>query len=211
MHISFDFDYTLAESSEGTVVCANHALVELGYALPPPEAIRRTIGFSLEKTFRVLTGDTSEARAAEFKALFFTHADEEMLQHIHLYPDVPLVLDRLKRDGHYVSIVSTKLKYRIEDALRRDGLLHHIDDIVGGACVSQNKPHPESLLLACGRSGHDHNHTVYVGDSVSDGACARHAGVPFIAVLTGTTDEADLRSFEPRHVLSSVGDLVSVL
>ena len=210
MHVSFDFDYTLAESSEGTVVCANYALGQLGYPIPDPENIRKTIGFSLEKTFGVLTGEEDPAQAARFKTLFFAHADKEMLQHIHLYPDVPEMLHTLKQRGHYISIVSTKLKYRIEDALTRDGLRHLVDEVIGGACVTNNKPDPEPLLLALERSGVTAHETVYVGDSVSDGECAQRAGVPFVAVLTGTTTEQELQAFAPRHVLERVGAVVSI-
>ena len=211
MHVSFDFDYTLANSSEGTVVCATYALEQLGLTVPAPQAIRETVGFSLEKTFKILTGDESEETAADFKRLFFAHADEVMLDHIHLYPDVPDLLRQLKSDEHYVSIVSTKLKYRIEDALMRDGLRHLVDDIVGGACVTRNKPDPEPLLLATDRSGIQLEDTVYVGDSVSDGECAQRAGVAFIAVLTGTTSEETLQTYEPRNVLKHVGEVVGAI
>ncbi len=207
MHVSFDFDYTLAESSEGTVVCALYALGEMGYALPTSDAIRRTIGFSLEKTFRILTDDTNEDAAARFKKLFFAHADDVMLGHIHLYPEVPELLRRLKEEKHYVSIVSTKLKYRIEAALQRDQLFDLVDDIVGGGCVVNNKPHPEPLLLACQRSNVPATQTVYVGDSVSDGECAQRADVTFVAVLTGTTTAEELQEYDPTIILSNVGDL----
>ena len=207
LHVSFDFDYTLADSSEGTVVCASYALEQLGLTVPKAQAIRETVGFNLEKTFRVLTGDEDQDTAAEFKRLFFAHADEVMLDHIHLYAGVPELLETLKSENHYVSIVSTKLKYRIEDALARDGLLHHVDDIVGGACVAQNKPHPEPLLLAISRSCITREKTFYVGDSVSDGECAQRADVPFIAVLTGTTPEEVLLGFEPRYVFDKVSEL----
>lgn len=211
MHVSFDFDYTLANSSEGTVVCASYALDKLGLAIPAPQAIRETVGFNLEKTYRVLTNDENEEAAAEFKRLFFAHADNVMLDHIHLYPDVPELLKTLKSDGHYVSIVSTKLKHRIDDALTRDGLRHLVDDIVGGGCVEKNKPDPESLFLAAGRSDIALEETVYVGDSISDGECAQRANVAFIAVLTGTTSNEVLKGYEPRHVFNRVGEITSVI
>lgn len=187
MHISFDFDYTLADSSDGTVACATYALSRMRLPVPAPETIRRTVGLSLERTFFALTARKSQGEASRFKSLFFDHADEVMLDHIRLFPGVPGLLNSLKAKGHYVSIVSTKLKVRIEQALIRDGLRKTVDDIVGGSCVVENKPHPESLLLACKRSGIAPEATVYVGDSVSDGGCAQAAGVPFIAVLSGKT------------------------
>lgn len=210
MHISFDFDYTLADSSEGTVACATYALSRMDLPVPAPETIRRTVGLSLERTFLALTARESLDEALRFKSLFFEHADEVMLDHIRLFPGVPSLLNSLKGKGHYVSIVSTKLKIRIEQALTRDGLRNQVDDIVGGGCVDENKPHPEGLLLACERSGIARQATVYVGDSVSDGGCARAAGVPFIAVLSGKTGERELRRFQPLSVIQRVVDIDSL-
>lgn len=211
MHLSFDFDYTLADSSDGTVACATYALGRMNLTAPEPERIRHTVGLSLERTYVALTSRDNVEEAARFKSLFFEHADEVMLDHIRLFRGVPTLLNSLKDKGHYVSIVSTKLKIRIEQALTRDGLRHAVDDIVGGGCVDENKPHPEGLLLACKRSGIARNATFYVGDSVSDGGCAVAADVPFIAVLSGKTEESELRRFQPKSVLEHVVEIDSLV
>ena len=47
MHYSFDFDYTLADSSSGAILCFNYALEKLGLPEQPESKIRKTIGLSL--------------------------------------------------------------------------------------------------------------------------------------------------------------------
>ena len=60
----FDFDYTLADSSRGIVMCFRHVLERNGYADVTDEAIRRTIGKTLEESFSILTGVTDPDRLA---------------------------------------------------------------------------------------------------------------------------------------------------
>ena len=208
MHISFDFDYTLADSSDGAIACANHALRQLGMQEAEAARIRRTIGLSLVKTYEYLSGgDPGSQEAAQFKQLFLDHADRVMLGHIHLYPGTTDSLRALKRDGHFVSIVSTKRKEHIEDAIVRDGLADLIDLIVGGGCVRNNKPHPESLVRAINDSGHPAGETLYTGDSVSDGECAARAGVRFVGLLSGTTGHAELSKWNPVSILNGIEDI----
>jgi phosphoglycolate phosphatase len=204
MHYSFDFDYTLADSASGTSVCASHALTSLGFTPPPDEVIQKTVGLSLPRTFEVLTGINGTDLGIRFKDAFIKKADEVMLDHITFYEDVPGVLKFLKDEQHHVSVVSTKYRSRIEDALNRDGLSDLVDDIVGGDCVINNKPDPEGLLMAISRSGVPKQETIYIGDSVSDGDCAQRAGVAFIATLSGVTPEEELLRWQPLRVIQSV-------
>ncbi len=55
--VLFDFDFTLADSSEGIVVCMNHALARLGLPPASADAIRRTIGLDLHTALGILAGE----------------------------------------------------------------------------------------------------------------------------------------------------------
>ncbi len=208
MHFSFDFDYTLADSSEGAVECASYALRNVGLPHASAEEIRCTIGLSLEKTFYQLTNiDNNVALTERFKRAFLDRADEVMLEHIKFYEHTPRVLEKLKESGHYTSIVSTKFKARISQSLERDGLAHLVDFVIGGDEVKQNKPHPEGLLIAMETSGIVKQQTIYVGDSESDGECAKRAGVAFVAVMTGKTGRETLSAWSPKAIVSDLSDL----
>ena len=54
----FDFDYTLADSSKGIVMCFRTVLNRHGYKNSSDEDIKRTIGKTLEASFSILTGIT---------------------------------------------------------------------------------------------------------------------------------------------------------
>ena len=54
----FDFDYTLADSSQGIVTCFRHVLNRYGYWNVDDFAIKRTIGKTLIESFSILSGIT---------------------------------------------------------------------------------------------------------------------------------------------------------
>jgi phosphoglycolate phosphatase len=209
LHYAFDFDLTLAESAQGTIRCAQYALERLGFAIPDDTTIRRTIGLDLPSTFKALTQVDDDELAGRFKHLFGLHADEVMLDCIEFFDGVADALSILKQREHYVSIVSTKFGYRIRAALVRDGLDHLVDSVIGGDNVERTKPDPEGLLAVIDMSQVPATDTAYIGDSATDGECARRAGVPFIAVTTGETDRKQLLAFDPVAVLDDISDIVT--
>ena len=63
----FDFDYTLADSSRGIVICFRNVLERHGHTGISDEAIKRTIGKTLEDSFSILSGITAPETLAEYK------------------------------------------------------------------------------------------------------------------------------------------------
>ena len=207
--VVFDFDFTLADSFRGIVECANHALHVMGLPPTTPAEIRRTVGYSLPESLVRLVGEEHSARGREYMRLFVDKADEVMADCTYVYDYVPETVEHLRGLGLRLGIVSTKYRYRIEDVLGREGLLEHFEVIVGGEDVSKFKPDPESLNLALDKLGLPPEAVLYVGDSVVDAEAAMRAGVPFAAVLSGSTPREAFSKFETRMILNSVRDLTS--
>jgi phosphoglycolate phosphatase len=206
--VVFDFDYTLADSSEGAVECINYALSGLGLPTAPAAAVCRTIGHSLPETLARLAGAAHTGRSGEFAGLFIRRADEVMADLTVLYPGVGPTAEALRQRGLKLGIVSTKFRRRIEAVLAREGLRGAFDLIVGGEDVGRHKPDPEGLLQAMGRLGTDTSTTLYVGDSVVDAETARRAGVPFVAVLSGQTGAEEFAAYPVAGVVAGLPELV---
>jgi phosphoglycolate phosphatase len=205
--ILFDFDYTLADSSQGVIDCIGFALRELG--LPPvsDDATCRTIGLSLHDTLVALTGPQPETVRVAFARLFVEQAERVMADKTVLFPGVRGTVARLGERGLMLGIVSTKYRRRIETILGRERLLDPVAVIVGGEDVSRHKPDPESLQLALARLGVRSEEALYVGDSVTDAEAARRAEMPFVAVLSGTTPREAFEGYDVRAVIEHLGDL----
>jgi phosphoglycolate phosphatase len=207
--VIFDFDFTLADSFRGIVLCANHALQVMGLPSTTPDEIRRTVGYSLPESLVRLAGEEHSARGGEYMRLFVEKADEVMADCTYVYDYVPETVEHLRGKGLRLGIVSTKYRYRIEDVLGREGLLEPFEVIVGGEDVSEFKPDPESLNLALDQLGIPPEVALYVGDSVVDAEAAMRAEVPFAAVLSGATSRAAFSDYDARMILDSVRDLTS--
>ena len=151
--VLFDFDFTLADSSEGVVVCMNHALGRLGLPPAPADAIRRTIGLDLPTALGILAGEEWRSREDEFFGHFVRKADEVMVDSTAFLPGAVRVLGVLHGGGYRVGVVTTKYRHRVEDVLERDGLRGVVDVVVGVDDVPRPKPAPDGLLrrLGCWR------------------------------------------------------------
>jgi phosphoglycolate phosphatase len=209
--VLFDFDFTLADSSQGVVQCVNYALNMLGFNVFPEEEINKTIGLTLEHTFKRLKGEKHNDKIEKFKNFFIKKADEIMADFTKLYKETPRVIENLHSKGFKLGIVSTKFRYRIESILRREKLLEYFDVIVGGEDVSSLKPNPMSLLLAVQKLNLTSSEVTYVGDSTIDAETANKANIAFIAVLSGVTPRIGFDQYPVRAILNNISELPLLL
>lgn len=202
--IIFDFDYTLGDSTNGIVLSVNYALEKLKYGAKDTEAIRKTIGLSLKDTFWTLTKTDNMNEAELFSKYFIEKADMVMVENTQLYDGVKEVLSNLKAKGFKIGIVTTKLRYRIEQILDKFNAFNLVDIIIGAEDVKIEKPAPDGLLQVIDRLKLSKEDMLYVGDSLVDAKTAENAQVNFAGVLTGTTtkDEFELHRnvFIGKHV-----------
>ena len=209
--VLFDFDYTLADSSEAIVDCFNFALRELGLLPAPPPLIRRTIGLTLEDSLAAVAGEPWRRHAGEFRRHWRKRSDQVMVARTRLLDGAPAAVETLHDGGLRLGVVSTKYRCRIEEVLDRELLRHRFDLILGGDDVMRHKPDPEGLLLALERLNLSASQAIYVGDSVVDAEAAVAAAVRFVGVLTGVTREAELARWKPLRILPSLAELPPLL
>jgi len=209
--VLFDFDLTLADSTAAVGSCIAHALGRLGFDPVPPEAVRKTIGLSLEATLEDLTGDTDPAIQAQFKELFIQHADRVMVAQTDFLVGALSALADLRTQGLRLAIVSTKYRYRIQAILDRHGAREFFEVVVGGEDTAAHKPDPEGLRQALGALAVNRNQAVYVGDHLVDAQAAMRAGISFVPVLTGATKRDEFLSLPHLSILGSVSELPSFL
>lgn len=205
----FDFDYTLADSSRGITLCFRHVLERNGYAGVTDEAIRRTIGKTLEESFSILTGVTDPDRLAAFKAEYRREADVYMTPNTRLFPETLRVLRTLKERGAKIGIISTKYRFRIHDTMDQHLPADFLDIVVGGEDVSRAKPDPEGLLYAIRQLGVKKKRVLYIGDSIVDAETAQAAGVDFAGVTHGVTTADELAAYPHRRIMDSLTELLA--
>lgn len=204
----FDFDYTLADSSQGIVTCFRNVLNRHGYTRPTDDDIKRTIGKTLEDSFSILSGVTDARQLAEFKKEYVKEADTHMTVNTVLFLETKSVLVALKDSGARIGIISTKYRYRIKELLNQHFPDDFLDIIIGGEDVKTPKPSPEGLLLAIKQLHTTKAETLYIGDSTVDAETAQKAGVDFAGITHGMTTAEELQQYPHKKIMSSLEELL---
>lgn len=205
----FDFDYTLADSSRGIVICYRNVLTSHGYTEVTDEAIKRTIGKTLEESFSILTGVTDEELLAGFRREYVQEANVHMTVNTRFFPETRTVLKELKERGARIGIISTKYRFRIHELLDQHFADNFMDIIVGGEDVQAAKPSPEGLLHAINRLNADKRQVLYIGDSTVDAETARAAGVDFTGITHGVTTAEELARYPHVCIMTSLEELLN--
>ncbi|MGN1003624.1 MAG: HAD family hydrolase, partial [Oscillospiraceae bacterium] len=180
--VLFDFDYTLGDSTKPIVESYTAGLTAMGWPVPDREAVRRTVGYTLEDGYTMLTGDADAEHRKEFFRRFKDHATPIMVTETVLCPGAAELLDWLRDTGVPAGIVSTKGGDQIRGIFQKQGLADRLALIVGGQDVTKVKPDPEGLNFAVERLKEDKSVILFCGDTVIDAETARRAGVDFCAV-----------------------------
>jgi phosphoglycolate phosphatase len=209
--VIFDFDFTLADSSQPITECMIRALDQLGFPVPTPVKIAETIGLSLTETFRQLTGEANAELVREFVRCFHARADQIMDRATQVYDSVRPVMQTLRAAHIRTGIVTTKLNYRVRNILAANRLEEFFDVIVGADDVGQSKPDPEGLRLALQQLNVAPLSAAYVGDHIVDAQAASNAGIPFIAALSGRFTSGAFEAFPYIAIVESIRDLPYVL
>lgn len=208
--VIFDFDYTLADTEEAIVTCFRAVLGAHG-AEADADAIKRTIGWTLEQAFETLLGETDPVRLAALRKEYVAVADEHMVDMTRFYDGALALLRALRTAGVKVGVVSTKYRYRIFASFLRYGAENLVDLIVGSEDVTRFKPEPDGLLLWAERMGIASEETLYVGDHTVDARASQAAGMAFAGVAQGMTARTELEAFPHIAVVDSISELGRVL
>lgn len=204
----FDFDYTLADSSKGIVICFRNVLERHRHTGISDEQIKRTIGKTLVDSFSILTDIGDEAILEEYRKEYVKEADRFMTANTHLFPETVSVLQALKEKGANIGIISTKYRYRIMELAKDTVPEGIIDLIVGGEDVKTAKPSPEGVFLALKNLGTDKDTTLYIGDSIVDAETAQAAGMDFAGVLHGATTAEELEAYPHVAIMKDLTELL---
>lgn len=204
----FDFDYTLADSSQGIVKCFRLVLERHGHTGIDDYTIKRTIGKTLEQAFTQMTGIDDPETLAFYRKEYVREADQYMTAYTRLFSETLDVLYALKARGCKIGIVSTKYRYRIMELLQPILPSDFLDVLIGGEDVSAAKPDPEGLFLALERLRLDKEDMLYVGDSTVDARTAQAASVDFAGVLHGMTKRNELEVWPHIAIMDSLAELL---
>lgn len=180
--IIFDFDFTLADASEGIRHCLQCAFEDLELEYESPDLEHFTVGITMEKFIEKHSNVSDPGIHESILTKYRAHADIVMTDMTRLFDDTHSSLLHLKQEGYKLGIVSNKYRYRIEEFLDHNNYTYLFDTIIGMEDMENPKPAPDGLLLAMENLETKPDKTLYIGDNPIDAQTAKSAGTAFIGV-----------------------------
>jgi phosphoglycolate phosphatase len=109
-----------------------------------------------------------------------------------LYPGIEDMLAAVERAGMLQAVLSNSSGAFIRSILERLGVASRFVSLVGDDGMPAPKPDPRGLLTILGQAGCHPARAAYVGDSRTDLATARAAGIRAIGVTWGAHPRSEL-------------------
>ena len=190
--IVFDLDGTLIDTAPDLIDTLNLVLARHDQEPIPFEASRAMIGAGVRPLLLrglaskgiKLPPEQVDQLFAEFLDIYAAHIADRSRP----FPGLERALDALSAEGCRLAVCTNKLEWLSVKLLKQLELASRFVAICGQDTFTMRKPDPEMLRLTIARAGGDTGHAVMIGDSMTDVATARAAGIPVIAVDFGYTE-----------------------
>jgi len=212
--VVFDLDGTLVDTAPDLIATLNTILA--GEGLPPVAfaAARNMVGGGARAMIeRGLTAEGVIPVAARTERLcgqFIEHYAAHIADHSRPFPGVEAALDALIRRGCRLAVCTNKLEWLALKLLGALGLAERFAAICGADTFGVQKPDAAILHRTVGRAGGHSDRAIMVGDSITDIAVARAAGIAVIAVDFGYS-ETPVAALAPDRIVSSFAHLPEVV
>ena len=207
--VLYDFDGTLADSTELIMRSYRHTMTcHLGEC-PPDEAWLSGFGMTLESQIARFARSDDEGLAMLGTYREFQDGLHDTL--LRPFPGAAETVAELERRGYALAIVTSKHRRSALRGMELCGIVPHFGVVVTPEDVANPKPHPEPVLLALERLGVEPAEALFVGDSPHDVASGRAAGTRTAAALWGPFPREALERARPDALLGAQRDVLALL
>ncbi|HEY7302381.1 MAG TPA: phosphoglycolate phosphatase [Xanthobacteraceae bacterium] len=208
--VVFDLDGTLIDTAPDLLRTLNTIFAREGLPQVDYGSARNMVGGGARKMIerglntagRTLPASEAEQLVQEFIEHYAAHIADASRP----FPGIKAALDELKAAGCRLAVCTNKLEWLAVKLLRILGLSDRFSAICGADTFRVPKPNPAILLGTIERAGGDPRHAVMVGDSFTDVATARAAGVPIVVVEFGYS-ETPVAQLDPDRVVEAFSEL----
>lgn len=212
-NIIFDFDGTLADTSNLIVATMQKTASDLGLPCRTEDRIKSTIGLRLEEIPPILWTDTNVSGEIFAEVYRKNFEDLKYKFPVTLFPYVKETLSKIKEDNSnfYLAVATSRSHKSVEELLDQLNIKEYFDYILGGNDVIEGKPNPESIFKILSRINGSSEDTLMVGDMKVDMIMGKNAGVNTCGVTYGNGKKTELQEAEANFIIESFKDLLEVL
>jgi phosphoglycolate phosphatase len=203
--IAFDWDGTLFDSTQVIVRCIQHAVVDVGGAMPTDKAASYVIGMGLMQALAHAAPDVPQEKYPELGARYRHHYVARQ-NDLSLFEGVLPLLAELKTRQHLLAVATGKSRRGLDEVLQ-SVQLKGVFDGSRTADETAGKPHPLMLQELMSEFGCDPERTLMIGDTTHDLQMALNAGCASVGVSYGAHEPGEFHALNPLHIAHSVRDL----
>lgn len=208
--VVFDLDGTLVDTAPDLTATLNHVLGEIGHDPVTSEDVRPVVAYGGRRMLKISLeragDDASENRLDELIKVYLAHYREHLADASQPYPGVLRCLDWLTFQGVRLGVCTNKYEHLTFSLLDRLDLERYFHAITGADTFEVRKPHPDHLTRTIEMAGGRADRAIMIGDSETDIATAKAAGVPVIAVTFGYSD-VHVENFDPDALMDHYREL----
>ena len=187
--IVFDLDGTLIDSLPAIRVALNQVLSAEGIIKLTTEEVKEVVGFGAKWMINRVHEDFGQPiKPEKLKNLMDRYLNaymENSVEYTLVYDGVYEVLAELKNAGVRMGICTNKPGLSTRPVLQSLKLDQFFGAIVTEDDVENRKPHRQHVLETIRAVKGDVSKSMFVGDSETDMAAAKNAGIPAICVTYG--------------------------
>lgn len=202
--IVFDFDGTIADSLQASLVIGNRLAEEFGLEPVTPEKLERWQHLSSKQVLKELNIPFFQLPR------LLRHFKRALSREIRHFPIVSGMRDVILElwDRHFIlGIVTSNSEANVRQFLAAQGI-EHLFDFVESCPRLMGK---DRILHRIARNHNlDLQHTLYVGDETRDIDAAKNCQMKAVAVTWGFNSRSALQAHQPDHLVESPHDLLAI-
>lgn len=212
--VSFDLDGTLVDTAEEIAMAVNRTLADFGRVPHPQSAIEQLIGAGAHELMRRLLQQIDADGALDVTqvlARFDQHYADTAGTLGQPYPGCRETLQSLRDAGVQLACVTNKEMRHARRVLELNQLTDYFELVIGGDSLPCKKPDASVLRHVTAAFDSTPGQVAHVGDSATDVAAARNAGVAAWAVPWGYNAGRPVAEAAPDHLFHSMSEIAQLV
>lgn len=188
--VFFDLDGTLLDTAPDLANALNRLLADEGRDTLPFESIRRVASDGAYAMLKLGFGvERDDPPTASLRQRLLDFYLDDLSSGTSVFKGVDTLIEKLDNQALAWGVVTNKPLTYAEPLMERFSFARSPICLICPEHVSERKPHPEALELACQIAECKPDEAIYVGDHERDIQCGQRAGMPTIAASYGYISE----------------------
>lgn len=204
----FDFDGTLADTSQDMVRCLNILLNNHNLKEVDVSHAKNYISKGAAGLIDFSCPGIKKDKRSEFVHEYLEIYKKNMFVNTCLFDGIVEIIDTLVIKKYKWGVVTNKPSYLVMPIIEMLNFAHTPNCIVAGDTLNVKKPNPEPLLYASKQISCEPMFCAYVGDDIRDITAAKAANMLSIAASYGFIDERNkINKWGSDYIIDSPLDL----